>query len=657
MNVRAHLHRLLLPVALIAELAYAFSGADPILPLLVIPVTVVGWWMTGPQPERAAPRIVVNLLLAVICLFSVWRFLSASLNVTVFADFVALLLTTKMLDRRRARDAAQVITLSIFLVIGAILSSNSIEVGLLMLLFIFVCGYTFMVFQIVAASEAAGEVSGTTPDTVMSGVGTRRGLRSLVGLSLAIGLPITITVFIVMPRQIGNDSFGAWGNASVGSVTGFNDEIQLGRSGLISDSAEPVLDLRVTDASGEVLGSVNRRFYLRGAVLDSYNAETGRWSGVERGRRGSSYTRGGVNSRGDFIGVNQWPNDWDIEQAITIRNAADSGSHLFALWKPKQIKYDGRFVYTREGTEMRIGERSGRVDYIVRSKVSDPAASLPENSIEITAEQRQEIEFDSEPLKQRASQLIAASGISPDPAQRSWADDAEAAGLLAASFSRSGQYTYTMEQTAPPSRAEPVEWFVLDSKEGHCEYFASGLAALCRSIGINARVITGFVAADFHESSGHYVVRASNAHAWVEVQVGPELWRTFDPTPSADLNRVHEPKKTLIANIQRFFESVEFAWISTVVGFDAGSRAVLLGGDGSEDDDHLLTTVERTIERATSRGPRVVFSAAIRGVIAFLVVVVLGMTLVGAGATLALAGWRGAIATILTLIGLRPRDA
>jgi transglutaminase-like putative cysteine protease len=61
------------------------------------------------------------------------------------------------------------------------------------------------------------------------------------------------------------------------------------------------------------------------------------------------------------------------------------------------------------------------------------------------------------------------------------------------------------------------------------------MVALCRSVGINARMVAGYLAAEFDASTGRYIVRESNAHAWVEAELGTDRWRRYDPTPPATL--------------------------------------------------------------------------------------------------------------------------
>jgi len=599
MSLHRQLHRLLLVLSLLSLLAYAASGPDgTTLALLVIPLTIGAWWVTGADPERAAPRYAVNLLLALICAYTVVRAMELSISVRVFADFVTLLIPVKMLDRRRPRDAAQVISLVIFLLIGSILTDNTFETAMLMLVFIPFCAYTMMVFQL-WLSEDAGRAARAEP--VRSTPGLRRGLRGLTALGLVIGLPITASAFILMPRNSSADAAQAWGGAGTGQVTGFNDEIQLGRSGLISSSPEPVLDLELRSASGERLGGEGQTYYLRGAVLENYDPETGRWS-ADRGPRGDTVTRQATD-RGDrgFAPLGRRPAEWDTEQTVTLRDSSSRATHLFAVWRPKQIRIGQRYAIDPQTRELRAGDASGSFTYEIRSLRNDRDARSPDERVEVAADERPEIEFDMPEARALAVSIIERLDISPDPGERSWADDAAAAAALENSFTRRN-YAYSIDQIAPPPGREPIVWFLRESRTGHCEYFASGMAAMCRSIGIDARVVTGYIATDFVPGSKHYVVRASNAHAWVEVQVGLDAWRRYDPSPSADLQRLHQSSQTLLAQLRDFYESVEYGWIRAVIGFDEERRDTLLGAEMAESSENLLGGLARRPGRGGTPG-------------------------------------------------------
>ena len=102
---------------------------------------------------------------------------------------------------------------------------------------------------------------------------------------------------------------------------------------------------------------------------------------------------------------------------------------------------------------------------------------------------------------------------------------------------------YPFNPLIPPSPAETdaVSWFLFEFRDeqgfplgGYYDYHASAMAVLLRSLGIPARISTGFVLneGNFDEGSGSFVVRARHAYTWVEVFFPGYGWVDFDPTPS-----------------------------------------------------------------------------------------------------------------------------
>jgi len=67
------------------------------------------------------------------------------------------------------------------------------------------------------------------------------------------------------------------------------------------------------------------------------------------------------------------------------------------------------------------------------------------------------------------------------------------------------EFGYTLEQVAPPAGVDPLEYFLTTIRGGHCEYFASAMTAMLQSLGVPARVITGYAAAEFNDISRVFV--------------------------------------------------------------------------------------------------------------------------------------------------------
>ncbi len=95
---------------------------------------------------------------------------------------------------------------------------------------------------------------------------------------------------------------------------------------------------------------------------------------------------------------------------------------------------------------------------------------------------------------------------------------------------------YDLDAPVPAEGADAVDDFLFESRLGYCEQIASTLTVMLRSQGVPARLATGYVPGERDRVSGVWKVRASDAHAWVEVWFPQTGWQPFDPTASVPLS-------------------------------------------------------------------------------------------------------------------------
>lgn len=113
-------------------------------------------------------------------------------------------------------------------------------------------------------------------------------------------------------------------------------------------------------------------------------------------------------------------------------------------------------------------------------------------------------------------------GLSPDEyAQR-------VVGLLR----DSGEYQYSLNVQPEDTSLDPLDDFLMNHKTGHCQYFASAGALMLQSVGIPARIVSGFKGSELNVISGVAEVKQKHAHVWVEYR-HQQRWHSFDPTPVA----------------------------------------------------------------------------------------------------------------------------
>lgn len=173
-------------------------------------------------------------------------------------------------------------------------------------------------------------------------------------------------------------------------------------------------------------------------------------------------------------------------------------------------------------------------------------------------------------------------------------------------FATSGEFRYSLDLPRMDRSLDPVEDFLLNTKAGHCQRFASALALSLRGVGVPAILTIGFKGFD-HEGRGRYVVRQDRAHAWVEVPVprpappdlpihppmmgyefgrSTHLWHmlSLDPSPTGDAGlQPTEEDRTWIAAAKTAGKTF---YSDFIVGYDLERRNRVFSGMRDHFGDH-----------------------------------------------------------------------
>ncbi len=100
---------------------------------------------------------------------------------------------------------------------------------------------------------------------------------------------------------------------------------------------------------------------------------------------------------------------------------------------------------------------------------------------------------------------------------------------------------YVTVVTFPEGTEDPLEYFLFESKQGFCNYYASAEVLMLRSIGIPARLAVGFAQGEPNLQNTFFTVREKDAHAWPEVYFPGFGWIEFEPTGNQEpVNRPEE---------------------------------------------------------------------------------------------------------------------
>ncbi|PJF40611.1 MAG: hypothetical protein D6737_16735 [Chloroflexi bacterium] len=97
---------------------------------------------------------------------------------------------------------------------------------------------------------------------------------------------------------------------------------------------------------------------------------------------------------------------------------------------------------------------------------------------------------------------------------------------------------YNEQIPQPPRDRDPVDWVLFDLQQGYCNYYATSMIAMLRSMGIPSRMAAGFAQGNWDPNVQQFVVEERDAHTWVEVYFPGYGWIEFEPTAAqAPLNR------------------------------------------------------------------------------------------------------------------------
>jgi hypothetical protein len=124
--------------------------------------------------------------------------------------------------------------------------------------------------------------------------------------------------------------------------------------------------------------------------------------------------------------------------------------------------------------------------------------------------------------------------------------------------------------TGLPTGEHALEQFLFESKQGHCEFFASSFALILRAAGVPARLVGGYLGGEYNQLGGYYLVSEDQAHVWVEVYLDGQGWLRIDPSRFAQNAGAvwAPPRRNLLLTVRMMLDSFNHAWNRAVITYD-----------------------------------------------------------------------------------------
>ena len=93
-------------------------------------------------------------------------------------------------------------------------------------------------------------------------------------------------------------------------------------------------------------------------------------------------------------------------------------------------------------------------------------------------------------------------------------------------------YPYVLNSPTPAKDRDFVDDFLFETRQGRCEHYATAMVVMLRTLGVPARLVSGYHRGDPDPSANGFVYREDQAHTWVEAFFPGYGWIPFEPTPS-----------------------------------------------------------------------------------------------------------------------------
>ena len=486
------------------------------------------------------PRVVAALAIGYMGFFPVDYYYVSGTFLSATVHMVFFLAVLKMLTARTPRDYGYLKAIAgVELIAAAILSS-----GFSFLVYLAI----FVLFAI--AALASGEVRRAAgSQAIVARGGLRAFSRGLAGLSICLFagiLLMTAGLFLVLPRtaQAAFERFVPQRYR----LAGFSNTVTLGEIGRIKQSSAPVMHVRSYQGEGFL------PVKWRGAALAEFDGK--RWFNPPGQEQTVPVEDGLVKVRTATEGASRGPNV--IYQVHLEPLVADT---LFFAGTVETINIDVPFLRSSRGGAFHVPPRFGG-----RGLNYSAYGFLPNE----WAEGRYTAQLPGFAFRELLTLPALDPRISALALQMTQGAETPAAKARLLERRLRQDYGYTLELLAQPVD-DPLAYFLFERRKGHCEYFASSMAVMLRTLGIPSRVITGFQSGVYNPLTGWQVVRASDAHSWVEAWIEGRGWTTFDPTPFDTSGS----GLGLFTRLSLVSDAVSQFWQDWVMSYDKGRQGAL----------------------------------------------------------------------------------
>jgi hypothetical protein len=532
----------------------ATGGLSIVTALLVTAALLVrGYMLLARRPWLIPESWTAWLTLGYVAFYLADYFLISGGFLDATVHLVLFVMVVRLFSARRDRDFYFLSVIAFLMVLSAALLTVDSVFLLSFAVFMLTAVVSFILMEMRHISAKAG--------VNWRQSGMEMTYRNMAG-SLAVASPILVLcillgaagIFFLLPRA----SAGYLGAYAPGGeiTTGFSDRVELGRIGEIQQSASVVMHIRI---DGDDRGSFDLKW--RGVALSHFDGRS--WSNTRDERPLFPRLDGlfVLPSRAGGHGNSPRPTHYRVVMEPIGMNV------FFLAATPESLEGNyGHVAIDDGGGVFNLDPEHPVNRYQATSDIAQTSASSLRRAGQAYPPEVLSRYLGLPALDSRIPELARKITASAD-------NDYDRAAALETYLRTHFAYSLQLPRTLPH---DPLANFLFERRQGHCEYFASSMAVMLRILGIPSRVVNGFRTGEFNDLTSQYVVRASNAHSWVEAYFPGHGWVAFDPTPGASIAAT-----TGWSRISMYADAMASFWREWIVNYDVVHQQALAVSAGS----------------------------------------------------------------------------
>ena len=528
----------------VAVLAVVLYGQDYVVPALGVALAGIGHCVS--YRERARKRGVGRQVLLAGLVFAALAYFFADSIGAFFggvlpqANFAIMLVAVTSFDLKTRRNCY---------------SSLWISLAILYLAAVYAWDYAFGILVALWAVCLAGFWMASHLRRIKARITAPVGA---VALSLVGALVLGLVVFIFVPQPTVQAPTPLV--VSLPNFVSFKGELENPALPLVQVSGDPSgstnsIDLHYRGRLGDspvMYVRTGAPAYWRGQVFDTY--KNGVWTASNRAYRtlqpyvpARFLPPAPPHNLGTFVQV--------FRVVRTLPGVINAAYPIQSLYAPVSGLREDTYGTFRTPDVLRAGQTYSVVSYLPnlspQELQSDPGYfGTPDNNDNY---------LDFSTLSQKAQDLVLNLAIDQTSSQFGV--------VMALTSYLQHNYKYSLQLGHVPAGRDPVDWFLFDVKTGYCEQFATAETLLLRSLGIPARLATGYATGDYDPVLDQAIVREHDAHAWVEAWFPNHGWVPVDPSPGfSALPATQFPNHWAAAGIARLIPHLSIGAPLAVLG-------------------------------------------------------------------------------------------